>query len=121
MTAKFSDDAASGDVPIEELPVSAARAQLRVVSTLKFQLGLGFMEKWGEKLGFLWGGGKNEGDDDVRGDVDVADFTAVRFVGFDVDAAVGIPEAEGAVLAAAKAVVAVAVKSDGEDGAFVAL
>ena len=51
--------------------------------------------------------------------MDVADFTAVRLVGLDVDPAAGVPEAEGPVLAAAQAVVSVAVKSNGEYGAFV--
>lgn len=43
----------------------------------------------------------------------------MRLVGLDVDAAVGVPEAEGAVLAAAQAVVAVAVKSNSEHRPFV--
>ena len=46
----------------------------------------------------------------VRGDVDVADFTAVGFVGLDVDPTVGVPEADGAVFAAAQAVVPVGVE-----------
>lgn len=42
--------------------------------------------------------------------MDVADFPAVGFVGLDVDATVGVPEANGAVFAATEAVVAVAVE-----------
>lgn len=53
--------------------------------------------------------------------MDVADFAAVGFVGLNVDAAVRVPEADGAVLAAAEAVVTVAVESGGQNRALVAL
>lgn len=51
--------------------------------------------------------------------MDVADLAAVGLVGLDVDAAVGVPEADGAVLAAAEAVVAVAVEPGGQHRALV--
>lgn len=57
----------------------------------------------------------------VRGDVDVADLAAVGFVGLDVDAAMGVPQPEGAVLPAAQAVVAVPVESDGQHRPLVPL
>lgn len=53
--------------------------------------------------------------------MDVADFAAVGLVGLDVDATVGVPEADGAVLTAAEAVVAVAVEPGGQNRALVAL
>lgn len=52
--------------------------------------------------------------------VDIADFTAVRFVGFDMDTTVRIPETNGTVLAATQAIVAVAVEPGGQNGTFVA-
>lgn len=42
--------------------------------------------------------------------MNIADFTAMRFVGLDVNATVGIPEADGAVLAAAQAIIAIGVE-----------
>lgn len=56
---------------------------------------------------------KKEEDENLRGDVDVADFTAVGFVGFDVNATVGIPQAYGAIFAAAQAILAVRIKPRG--------
>lgn len=50
----------------------------------------------------------------VRGRVDVADLAGVGLVGLDVGAGVRVPEAEGSVLAAAQAVVAVAVETHRE-------
>lgn len=47
----------------------------------------------------------------IRCDVDIPDFTAVGFVGFDVQSTVGIPEAYGAVFAAAKAILAVGIEA----------
>ena len=43
--------------------------------------------------------------------MDVADFTSVGFVGLDVDAMVGIPEAYGTVFAATQTIVSLAVES----------
>lgn len=57
----------------------------------------------------------------VRGDVHVADLAAVGLVGLDVDAPVRVPEAEGAVLPAAEAVVTVAVEADGQNRSLVTL
>lgn len=42
--------------------------------------------------------------------MDIANFSAVGFVGFDVDATVGIPETDGAVFTAAQAIIAVSVE-----------
>ena len=50
----------------------------------------------------------------VRGGVDVADLACVGLVGLDVGAGVRVPETEGAVLAAAQAVVAIAVEAHRE-------
>lgn len=47
-----------------------------------------------------------------RGDMDVADLAAMGLVGLDVDALMGVPEAEGSVLAATEAVVSVPVEAD---------
>ena len=57
----------------------------------------------------------------VRGNVDVADFAAVGFVGLDMDATVGIPEAYSTVFAATQAIVAVAVEPRRQYGALVPL
>lgn len=57
----------------------------------------------------------------VRGDVDIADFAAVGFIGFDVDATVGIPEANGAVFAATETIIAVGVEPRGQNGTLVTL
>jgi len=46
--------------------------------------------------------------------VDVADLACVGLVGLDVGAGVRVPETEGAVLAAAQAVVAIAVEAHRE-------
>lgn len=62
------------------------------------------------KAEILRGREREEEEEVVRGDVDVADFTAVGFVGLDVDPTVGVPEADGAVFAAAQAVVPVGVE-----------
>ena len=43
--------------------------------------------------------------------MDVVDFTGVGFVGLDVDAMVGIPEAYGTVFAATQTIVSLAVES----------
>lgn len=43
--------------------------------------------------------------------MDIADFAAMGFVGFDVNSTVGIPEAYGTVLAAAQTILAVRVES----------
>lgn len=51
--------------------------------------------------------------------MDIADFTAVRFVGLDVQSTVGIPEAYGAVFAAAEAILAVGVETRRQDRPFV--
>lgn len=53
--------------------------------------------------------------------MDVANLAAVGGVGLDVDAAVGIPEAEGAVLAAGEAVVPVPVEAHCQHRPFVTL
>lgn len=60
-------------------------------------------------------------EEELRGTVDVADFAAVGFVGLNMDATVGVPEADRAVLAAAEAVVTVAVESGGQNRALMAL
>lgn len=52
-----------------------------------------------------------EREREIRGNVDVADFAAVGFVSFDVDAAVRIPETDGAILAAAEAIVSIGIES----------
>lgn len=44
--------------------------------------------------------------------MDVADLAAMGLVGLDVDALMGVPEAEGSVLAATEAVVSVPVEAD---------
>ena len=51
--------------------------------------------------------------------MDIADFTAVGFVGLDVDTTVRIPEAYGTVLAAAEAIITVAVEPRRQYGPFV--
>lgn len=43
--------------------------------------------------------------------MNVADFAAVSFVGFNVDAAVRVPKTDGTIFAAAQAIIAVAVES----------
>jgi len=80
VTTELADDAARGNVPVENLPVGATGHQLRV----------------------------------IRGGVDVADLACVGLVGLDVGAGVRVPETEGAVLAAAQAVVAIAVEAHRE-------
>ena len=55
----------------------------------------------------------------LRSDVNITNLAAVRFVGLDVDSTVRVPEADGAVFAAAQAIVTVTVKTRGEDSAFV--
>ena len=55
----------------------------------------------------------------VRGGVGVADLAGMGFVGLDVGAGVRVPKAEGAVLAAAQAVVAVAVEAHRKHCPFV--
>lgn len=42
--------------------------------------------------------------------MDIADFTAVRLVGLDVQSTVGIPQPYGAVFAAAQAILAIRVE-----------
>ena len=51
--------------------------------------------------------------------MNITNLAAVRFAGLDVDSTVRVPEADGAVFAAAQAIVSVAVKTRGEDSAFV--
>ena len=46
----------------------------------------------------------------VLSDVDIADFTAVGFVGLDMDPTVGIPEAYGPIFAATQAIISVCVE-----------
>lgn len=53
--------------------------------------------------------------------MDIADFAAVGFVGLDMDATVGIPEAYGAVFAATQAIIAVAIEPSSQYGALVPL
>lgn len=53
--------------------------------------------------------------------MDVTDLAPVRLVCLDVDAPVGIPEAEGTVLAAAEAIVPVPVEPDGQNRPLVPL
>lgn len=65
-----------------------------------------------------WG---REDERKVRGDVNVAYFSTVWFVGLDVNPTVGIPEAESAILAAAQAVVAISVEPHGQHRSFVPL
>ena len=50
----------------------------------------------------------------VRGGVGVADLAGVGLVGLDMGASVWVPETEGAVLAAAQAVVAITVEAHRE-------
>lgn len=45
--------------------------------------------------------------------MDVVDFAAVGFVGLDVNPAVRIPQADGAVLAATQTIITVAVEPSG--------
>lgn len=56
---------------------------------------------------------KEEGERVVRGDMNVADLTAMGFVGLDVDATMRVPKANSTVLAAAQAIIAVGVESSG--------
>lgn len=51
--------------------------------------------------------------------MDVADLTTVRFVGLDVDSTVGIPQAEGPVLATAETVVAISIEPHRQNCPFV--
>lgn len=53
---------------------------------------------------------KEKEDYYVRSNVNVSDFSGVRLVGLDVDAAVGVPEADGAIFAAAEAVISVSIE-----------
>jgi len=85
VTTELADDAARGNVPVENLPVGATGHQLRV----------------------------------IRGGVGVADLAGMGFVGLDVGAGVRVPKAEGAVLAAAQAVVAVEVEAHRKHCPFV--
>lgn len=55
----------------------------------------------------------------LRSDVNITNLAAMRFVGFDVDSTVRVPEADGAVFAAAQAIVSVTVKTSGEDCSLV--
>lgn len=60
-----------------------------------------------------------ERERELRGDVDIADFSAVGFVGLDVNPTVGIPEAYATIFAAAQAIISVAVEPSSEDGTLV--
>lgn len=51
--------------------------------------------------------------------MNVTNLTAMGFIGLDVDTTMRIPEAEGAVLAAAQAVVSVAVESGSQNCSLV--
>lgn len=57
----------------------------------------------------------------VRGDVDIADFAAMGFIGLDMDSTVGIPEAYGTVFAATQAIIAVSVEPHTQYGTVVTL
>lgn len=46
----------------------------------------------------------------LRGDVDITDFTAMGLVGLNVDATVRVPESNGSVFPAAEAVIAIAIE-----------
>ena len=54
--------------------------------------------------------GESQKIEELRGDMDVADFTAMWFVGLNVNATVRIPETNSAVLATAEAVIAIAIE-----------
>lgn len=51
--------------------------------------------------------------------MDIPDFSAVGFVGLDVNPTMGIPEAYGTIFAAAEAIISVAVEPSSEDGTLV--
>lgn len=51
--------------------------------------------------------------------MNITNLAAMWFVGFDVDSTVRVPEADGAVFAAAQAIVSVTVKTSGEDCSLV--
>lgn len=55
----------------------------------------------------------------VRCDVDIANFTAVGFIGLDMDSTVRIPEAYGTVFSATQTIIAVTVESRGQHGTLV--
>jgi hypothetical protein len=55
----------------------------------------------------------------IRGDVDIADFTAMGFIGFDMDATVRIPEAYGTVFTATEDIITVGVEPRSEYATFV--
>lgn len=55
----------------------------------------------------------------VRSDVDISNFTAVRFVGLDVNSTVRIPEADGAISPAAQAILAVAIEPRSQNRSLV--
>jgi len=57
----------------------------------------------------------------VRCDVDIADFTAVGFIGLNMDSTVRIPEAYGTVLAATETIIAVTVEPRGQNRTLVTL
>lgn len=110
MTAELADHPTRGDVPVEDLPVGAAGHQLRIIPVQKPT-----MIAPPDQVRYDATKGDNEVGKGwvrayVRGGVDVADLAGVGLVGLDEGAGVRVPEAEGAVLAAAQAVVAVAVE-----------
>jgi len=57
----------------------------------------------------------------IRGDVDITDFTAMGFIGFDMNSTVRIPEAYGTVFTATEDIIAVGVEPRGKHATFVTL
>lgn len=129
VTAELADDAARGDVPIEDLSVGSAGHQFRVIPVQKTNLRMNRKKHLANfplprlriRCDATKGDKEMEGGrvlacvrEYVRGRVHVADLAGVGLVGLDVGAGVRIPEAERAVLAAAQAVVAVPVEPHGQ-------
>jgi len=123
VTAELADDAARGDVPIEDLSVGAAGHQFRVIPAQKQDMKpmnskkhlANFpLPRLRIRCDATTGGWRGGARAYVRGRVRIADLAGVGLVGLDVGAGVRVPEAERAVLAAAQAVVAVPVEPHGQ-------
>lgn len=121
MPAKFPNNTTSRHIPVEHLPIASARGELRIIpvsNKIKISKHTHTEHVKGSKK-IYQKPQKSTRIGSVPCDMDIADFTAVRFVGLDVQSTVGIPQAYGAVFAAAKYILAVGVESRRQHRPFV--
>lgn len=116
VAAELADDTGRCDIPVEDLPVPAARHQLGIVPASKGSSNspLVLSSSKSDRGSWCCGDGiaaRKRKRSGLRGGVHVADLAAVGLVGLDEGAGVGVPEADDPVLAAAQAVVPVPIES----------